>query len=241
MVNGELRARFGRETESPQIEVPPPARGWSHRLVRPGRLQRGSPACAGMVRLAGRPGGPALRFPRLRGDGPSTRPLMSLIIWVPPPARGWSRAIRIGRHLDTGSPACAGMVRSRRSGRHSASRFPRLRGDGPSLGIPTAKAQAVPPPARGWSRLSGSTSRTPCGSPACAGMVPPEVYAVMLEVWFPRLRGDGPVPASDLVGVVGVPPPARGWSHGPRLGHGLRHGSPACAGMVLSGKGGVFS
>ena len=48
------------------------------------------------------------------------------------------------------------------------------------------------------------------GSPACAGIDPPDAGAAVFEPWFPRVRGDRP--KNDPSVTVGwlVPPRARG-------------------------------
>jgi len=215
--------------------VPPPARGWSLCFLEVNELRTGSPACAGMVRQHRLPVAVRCRFPRLRGDGPAAPPTCTSSPGVPPPARGWSADRLVARRALDGSPACAGMVPF---GCHRGSDwegFPRLRGDGPIGEILARGLARVPPPARGWSGRDAVVHPGAEGSPACAGMVrtaslrPPTVF------WFPRLRGDGPVldfstPADKL-----VPPPARGWSGGRRMGPGHPAGSPACAGMVRRG------
>ncbi len=50
----------------------------------------------------------------------------------------------------------------------------------------------VPPPTRGWSleRVAGGVQAP--GSPAHAGMVLNKPHLIVIKLWFPRPRGDGP-------------------------------------------------
>src|SRR6266700_999275 len=94
---------------------------------------------------------PTDRFPRPRGDGPSTPTASHLWSPVSPPARGWSVHMTSADHCAEGFPARAGMVllgvpRIRRS-----ARFPRPRGDGPEWIPGKPMTGEVSPPARGWS------------------------------------------------------------------------------------------
>ena len=52
------------------------------------------------------------------------------------------------------------------------------------------------------------------GSPASAGMVPPDRAARNKGGRFPRVRGDGPSGGARLVTLAQVPPRPRGWSLG---------------------------
>ena len=212
--------------------VPPPARGWSPVMVSPIPTVDGSPACAGMVpSLAAcrwrRPG-----FPRLRGDGPGTGSMLSIVTLVPPPARGWSPTRGQFYATRCGSPACAGMVPGRKLVHRAFHRFPRLRGDGPARHHPGQLRQMVPPPARGWSHSRAALEASLRGSPACAGMVPRPGRCTISITGFPRLRGDGPGESSYDAAACEVPPPARGWSLVVRQCSSGLSGSPACAGMV---------
>jgi hypothetical protein len=172
--------------------VPPPTRGWSRGVSALPLDHRGSPAYAGMVprdnqgetafssRLSRDRMVPLddwtrrakLRFPRLRGDGPSVRTSCRPRIGVPPPTRGWSPRQTLPRMRQTGSPAYAGMVPLPRTGRAFLPRFPRLRGDGPMMQDAYEVIKEVPPPTRGWSPERKARTKAERGSPAYAGMVP---------------------------------------------------------------------
>ena len=131
---------------------------------------------------------------------------------IPPPARGWSPS-SLHRWIDKlDSPACAGMVPMMIIMVMESKGFPRLRGDGPRLTEMGVLMRRIPPPARGWSLRYFAASRSSRDSPACAGMVPSQRDRCGPVVGFPRLRGDGPLILSNNVSIVGIPPPARGWS-----------------------------
>ena len=156
----------------PGIRVPPPARGWSRHRTRPPRHQPGSPASAGMVPRGRVPGKTITRFPRQRGDGPSGRCRGGLDQRVPPPARGWSHGAARQDGRGYGSPASAGMVPVSPMSDVTVTRFPRQRGDGPSMTLGSSLVKGVPPPARGWSWSGPLRQCRSGGSPASAGMVP---------------------------------------------------------------------
>ena len=216
----------------PARQVPPPTRGWSSRLPRaPGGVS-GSPAHAGMVLRKRCPGGAHPRFPRPRGDGPSSSGDSSLWARVPPPTRGWSREGAGKIREVRGSPAHAGMVPARPRISAGFSRFPRPRGDGPLTPSPRVSRRSVPPPTRGWSARHHPVEQSGRGSPAHAGMVPAEAAPADVGAWFPRPRGDGPFIRLVLNRIDGVPPPTRGWSVGPQAHAASQWGSPAHAGMV---------
>ena len=151
--------------------VPPPTRGWSAGTGEGAQPAKGSPAHAGMVPdRTGGLGAPA-GFPRPRGDGPRAVVHWAEPVQVPPPTRGWSRGGPDRAQAHEGSPAHAGMVRTSPISVMRSCRFPRPRGDGPSM-IGGMKCDGwVPPPTRGWSPLSPVLVALREGSPAHAGMV----------------------------------------------------------------------
>ncbi len=75
---------------TPDFEVPPPTRGWSHGLHHFPPERTGSPAYAGMVPLGVKDFSVSVGFPRLRGDGPGAVGALFATLGVPPPTRGWS-------------------------------------------------------------------------------------------------------------------------------------------------------
>ena len=217
--------------EDPDL-VPPPARGWSRRVVSFPHPPLGSPASAGMVPTIASIAGGCSGFPRQRGDGPFSEIRRLWALSVPPPARGWSLGERRLRVLAIGSPASAGMVPPTHAAAPAAARFPRQRGDGPCSGTVRVTSLRVPPPARGWSLVCDGRRKSRTGSPASAGMVPCSEQAAQTVSWFPRQRGDGPRLFNVRRPRFRVPPPARGWSATTFYPVKAKAGSPASAGMV---------
>ena len=87
-----------------------------------------------------------------------------------------------------------------------------MRGDGPSVRREPHGLNRFPPHARGWTHPSTSRRVPRRVSPACAGMDPIPVTRFRIKRCFPRMRGDGPVMASERSRLSGFPPHARGWT-----------------------------
>ena len=152
------------------LRAPPPTRGWTavSRVQR--RVDRGSPAHAGMdPRRRAAPGTPA-RLPRPRGDGPRSPRLTANPALAPPPTRGWTLgAVPHARRL-RGSPAHAGMDPRLCAATVPVRGLPRPRGDGPLAASCPVSVIEAPPPTRGWTVLQGPDEILRDGSPAHAGM-----------------------------------------------------------------------
>jgi hypothetical protein len=176
------------------------------------------------------------RFPRLRGDAPRPGTGSMTTTPVPPPARGCASPWLAPPVQPTGSPACAGMRRSRTTRGGSRQRFPRLRGDAPAVEQEWRLIARVPPPARGCAQRAPCDPGAHHGSPACAGMRRPRHPSPCPTSWFPRLRGDAPADEALLMRAYWVPPPARGCACRPATGIVRVRGSPACAGMRPSSR-----
>ena len=136
------------ELVSDTVEVPPPTRGWPQPGSQPTSRAVGSPAHAGMARLRKLSAPPRPRFPRPRGDGPDQVIPAGTQVAVPPPTRGWPWSTSSARASGGGSPAHAGMARRYGRMHDNRNRFPRPRGDGPSLDAYCAAVPLVPPPTR---------------------------------------------------------------------------------------------
>ena len=173
--------------------VSPPTRGWPSVSVLSYTHGIGFPAHAGMAPYGPALVGPAFRFPRPRGDGPSPGCAATHPRQVSPPTRGWPCPLPALRRLKSGFPAHAGMALCKLRQKRSLPRFPRPRGDGPPSVTVSATAFAVSPPTRGW---PGPKLHTPCccgGFPAHAGMAPRHDGLPLCAQRFPRPRGDGPL------------------------------------------------
>ena len=156
---------------------------------------------------------PAARFPRERGDGPSSTHAL-----MPSPV---------------GFPASAGMDPLSAFMVFGAPGFPRERGDGPH-----ARA-VVRSPHRGFPASAGMDPTRPTatpggrGFPASAGMDPRQGGHTSVRGGFPRERGDGPAGRKDCAPLRAVSSRARGWTRCPGPPTPQRHGFPASAGMDL--------
>ena len=95
-------------------------------------------------------------------------------------------------------------------------------------GSPTG---AAPPHTRGWTLYARRNICWIIGSPAHAGMDPPEGISQAATTGLPRTRGDGP--AMDFLkhGDITAPPHTRGWTRNGFLKLAESTGSPAHAGM----------
>ncbi len=102
------------DCQRPLRAVPPRTRGCTRSRVNRNAIAIGSPAHAGMhprapTRPSGRP-----RFPRARGDAPVRSTGIRCFAQVPPRTRGCTPEQLLHEGRPTGSPAHAGMHRTRR-------------------------------------------------------------------------------------------------------------------------------
>ena len=171
------------------------------------------------------------RFPRRRGDGPSSSDVWAARGPFPPQARGWTRrGCRRGR-AGAVSPAGAGMDPAPPCPRSIPPGFPRRRGDGPPLIAVPRPLEPFPPQARGWTQLLQLDRMDAPVSPAGAGMDLAITDDPAPSRRFPRRRGDGPPPAPSPATRRAFPPQARGWTSRRRPPALPRRVSPAGAGM----------
>ena len=211
--------------------VSPHTRGWTHRVRRGARPVLGFPAHAGMDPAACPRCRPSSRFPRTRGDGPPSRRTSVPPRRVSPHTRGWtSRKLSDGSRR-RGFPAHAGMDRSTARASTGASWFPRTRGDGPAIALPTWQRDGVSPHTRGWTHQQRHDGLPARGFPAHAGMDPGRSLASSRIPRFPRTRGDGPQRQSVPAGAKTVSPHTRGWTSWAGQPWQGASGFPAHAGM----------
>ena len=117
----------------PNPAVPPPARGYTPRLVWQIVQSWGSPARAGIHRRVHGRADQDHGFPRPRGDTPGGRSWRAPVSPVPPLARGYTSR-KAGRARGRpGSPARAGIHPQHRIVGGKCLRFLRSRGDTPRL------------------------------------------------------------------------------------------------------------
>ena len=212
--------------------VPPRTRGSSRHKRRPHQRGVGSPAHAGIVPSLGLEEYRWTRFPRARGDRPSSWKWSRTLLKVPPRTRGSSPAVKGVVVGVQGSPAHAGIVPRRVPSGPEGGRFPRARGDRPTPAATRRDRPRVPPRTRGSSLGRPVTRDLGTGSPAHAGIVPARTTRGSRRWRFPRARGDRP--STSKVGALpgAVPPRTRGSSPHPAPRRWRGHGSPAHAGIV---------
>ena len=217
--------------------VPPGARGWSPRSGWCRVRREGSPGCAGVVLKIAVVLVAVLRFPRVRGGGPTGLEPCASLRWVPPGARGWSVRERRRRLCRAGSPGCAGVV-PRRGGRKVLAEVPPGARGWSRPHLPDYQAHDGSPGCRGWSAGPVARGGAEAGSPGCAGVVPSRASTVVGPRRFPRVRGGGPHLVGVLLHETLVPPGARGWSVLMRRSRRAKAGSPGCAGVVRTTRSG---
>ena len=153
-----------------------------------------------------------LNFPRIRGDGPCCRGGSLTDIRFSPYSRGWSPNLRTWSASASIFPVFAGMVLMRNCMPCSLSHFPRIRGDGPPDSAVPAPITAFSPYSRGWSLPAHMHLIPGAIFPVFAGMVLLRDSSCSATSYFPRIRGDGPMP----LGLNQLPcvfsPYSRGWS-----------------------------
>ena len=155
-----------------QIRFPPHARGWTRHTRGVTVSLRVSPARAGMDPVIVSPTTAGYRFPRTRGDGPTSSPMPTSSCRFPPHARGWTLDPLTNIGSGKVSPARAGMDRLPTHAPPIPSRFPRTRGDGPGPLGRLVGGHGFPPHARGWTPGTVDPEPTTAVSPARAGMDP---------------------------------------------------------------------
>ena len=174
------------------------------------------------------------RFPRRCGDVPCADASGLSEDRVPPQMRGCPSPAMNGIGCGTGSPADAGMSPGGLANRMTGKRFPRRCGDVPRSCRGQRRPRAVPPQMRRCPRWGILASTFVNGSPADAGMSPPQHHEIDLPARFPRRCGDVPSLAALGGGFVLVPPQTRGCPGTVGEGRPANIGSPADAGMSLN-------
>ncbi len=172
--------------------APPLTRGSTRRYLQRRRFRRGSPAHAGIDPISDQHGSLDRRLPRSRGDRPSPAGLSCGRMAAPPLTRGSTRDAVEPRAGGQGSPAHAGIDRTRRTRKPFRRRLPRSRGDRPYTATRHFHFVSAPPLTRGSTRLLRRRDIIELGSPAHAGIDPSLPQCEPRHVWLPRSRGDRP-------------------------------------------------
>ncbi len=175
-----------------------------------------------------------LCLPRMRGDRPCRKPLRTTVKRFTPHARGSTLVQREGGKLACVYPACAGIDRTTTASWCSTSGLPRMRGDRPSLGLPSATSIRFTPHARGSTLACQRQKLCINVYPACAGIDPNNHFILFSSLCLPRMRGDRPSDPDLLLSLLPFTPHARG-STVRRVSYVLATVVyPACAGIDLS-------
>ena len=150
---------------------------------------------------------------------------------LPPHARGCTAGIgHLGTTLEA-SPARAGMYLLIGTAASRIGRFPRTRGDVPSLPDNEGIIFELPPHARGCTQRIRQCTNSRTASPARAGMYPARPHRTRVRQRFPRTRGDVPASRTAASASPPLPPHARGCTPGADEFSVFDVASPARAGM----------
>ncbi len=194
-----------------RLPAAPHARGSTPRRVRRAPRPRGCPACAGIDPTHFALKTASFWLPRMRGDRPKGIPVSQKPAWAAPHARGSTHSDVLTIAPRAGCPACAGIDPNLGALRAGMVGLPRMRGDRPETGAPSALDPPAAPHARGSTRLVDARVRDGAGCPACAGIDPRVGADRLADRGLPRMRGDRPFEND--------------------LGEDLHEGCPACAGI----------
>ena len=190
------RARGDRPETEPYAGRDPPvsprSRGSTLEATMFDTLSLGFPALAGIDLSAAHQVTELRRFPRARGDRPSSVPPAVLRQEVSPRSRGSTRRHRLHRPGHRGFPALAGIDPFWAMVNCSPTRFPRARGDRPQTAIISIQSSTVSPRSRGSTFRRIAPARVMTGFPALAGIDLEEHPRPVGEGRFPRARGDRP-------------------------------------------------
>ncbi len=191
----------------------------------------GSPAPAGIDPTRPPVQSDICRLPRSRGDRPDTPATTEKLPEAPPLPRGSTLGRVLDRQAAGGSPAPAGIDPLRGHPWRARSRLPRSRGDRPRASSARRRIREAPPLPRGSTRGGQAAAPRLRGSPAPAGIDPPDAGGTSTPMRLPRSRGDRPFIGSVNRDYDEAPPLPRGSTLG-IAGHlSFGEGSPAPAGI----------
>ncbi len=191
----------------------------------------GFPAPAGIDRPSSAARYRVSGFPRARGDRPIGL-LDGRLAWrVSPRPRGSTSSRRRRPATTPGFPAPAGIDPRARPSLAEAAGFPRARGDRPPSRRSSRRGRRVSPRPRGSTRDHLGRDREGRGFPAPAGIDHLIGQPAALGGWFPRARGDRPLPCTAPRSRSRVSPRPRGSTPDAGERHGPADGFPAPAGI----------
>ena len=215
----------------PVSEASPHTRGWTGSTRERRRAPRGFPAHAGMDPIPAARWQGLARLPRTRGDGPVGATPLHPSRPASPHTRGWTPRPRPAGWPAYGFPAHAGMDLADIFTEGKFKWLPRTRGDGPAQIDAGTDTDPASPHTRGWTRSRRHRAPSGKGFPAHAGMDPAAMIPVIMSMWLPRTRGDGPLPRGVALASNGASPHTRGWTVRLDTRQSLEAGFPAHAGM----------
>ena len=154
-----------------------------------------------------------------------------LLLMFSPRARGCSLGISCFHIGIAVFPACAGMFPCVSPPCDQGARFPRVRGDVPTIASNAAKIGKFSPRARGCSHLYERLVSYTAVFPACAGMFRCRTGCGCVRHGFPRVRGDVPLENIEPDTKSEFSPRARGCSSPSTWPCRWCRVFPACAGM----------
>ena len=216
--------------------APPRPRGSTLFILSLRLAPSGSPAPAGIDPVIHPLQAASEWLPRARGDRPSPGLGLGLAAMAPPRPRGSTpRGCRRCR-WQGGSPAPAGIDPIWCLGATRSGGLPRARGDRPIDQVAWEDFEGAPPRPRGSTRVAGRAIPTSSGSPAPAGIDLSARRLSSRTVWLPRARGDRPPVQRCASCSKRAPPRPRGSTQGLAVGVAVGRGSPAPAGIDLTGR-----
>ena len=109
-------------------------------------------------------------------------------------------------------PAYAGMFLVAAVCSTTRLRFPRIRGDVPECACHASREFGFSPHTRGCSPWPNTPPGRDPVFPAYAGMFRDPIYGDPLQLCFPRIRGDVPLSAAEVIDSGGFSPHTRGCS-----------------------------
>jgi hypothetical protein len=172
--------------------APPPTRGSTR--IESVQIHHipGSPAHAGIDPMERPICGRATRLPRPRGDRPDGYDVVCDHSVAPPPTRGSTLEKTCDTAAIAGSPAHAGIDPISVSSSTENIGLPRPRGDRPCAATGATVVGSAPPPTRGSTARRHPAAHHRPGSPAHAGIDPPQGMETPRCRGLPRPRGDRP-------------------------------------------------
>ena len=179
-------------------------------------------------------------FPRIRGDVPRSAWRRTTCDLFSPHTRGCSLGFVIYAVFEIVFPAYAGMFLMAGNGHGGNARFPRIRGDVPSVSSGQKPRKTFSPHTRGCSCKPECTCSVSHVFPAYAGMFLLPRHCITDIKSFPRIRGDVPLSQKLPKPILTFSPHTRGCSsQADWTGLSVRV-FPAYAGMFLSLTGEKF-